>query len=273
MRGRTSHHPLQRFPAAYVGLTLLFSWLPWSVAAYGSAVWQWKAITTTLALIGLLGPCLAAFVMVHFSGNASLWHDVRARLIATAGISVTNMLFVFALMPLSLLLATLLSVQGGYGGSEQFQLSGGFIGMLPLALVAAVCEELGWRSYGVDSLKGQGSIMRVCLLFAVLWAAWHIPLFFIEQTYQHGLRKLGPLYVANFFVSVLPAAILSTWFYYKSRRSILAAVMFHFMLVAFSELLQTEPFTKCLLTGILMVVSLGLIALERDFFFSRQHTG
>lgn len=264
------NHPLpRRFPVAYFALTFAFSWVPWGLAAYSSTDANLRGVTLSLALLGLLGPCLAAFVMMAFSGQGA-WRDFRARWLNVSAISVPHALFALGLIPVALLIATLISVSGGYGSPDQFLLSGGFIGMLPLAFLAAVFEELGWRGYGVDSLRGRGSLLRVCLLFAVFWAAWHIPLFFIEQTYQHGLRAQGSLYVANFFISVLPAAVLSTWLYDKSHRSIPAAVLFHFALVAFSELLQTEQVTKCFFTGVLMIVSFGLVVIERDFFFRRN---
>ncbi len=138
--------------------------------------------------------------------------------------------------------------------------------MLPIIILAPTFEELGWRSYGMDSLRATFGMMTATLLFAVLWGVWHVPLFFIDHNYQHGLLEIGPIYVANFFVSVLPAAILTNWLYYKNNRSILAAILFHGTLVATSEALQTEQFTKCIVTGVLLAISIVIIATEYAFF-------
>ena len=266
----TRYIPYQ--PVRFFALVFLLSWLPWIAAAHSSTLPDQEIITLLLSLAGLLGPVLGALLMIETSGNRRLGRDCRNRLWDVSGITMVRLIFVLSLMPLAILLATWLSVQMGHS-SAQFQMSGKFVGMLPLALVAALLEELGWRTYGVDSLKGGRSIMHLSLVFAVLWALWHVPLFFIENSYQNGLWDLGPLYVANFFISVLPAAILGNWFYYKSNRSIPAAVLFHFMLVATSELLQTAPLTKCIVTAVLLGVCIILIATDRAFFFRSLESG
>jgi len=112
--------------------------------------------------------------------------------------------------------------------------------------------------------------MKATLLFSVLWAMWHVPLFLIDRNYQHGLWGMSPIYVVNFFVSVLPAAILINWLCYKNSRSILAAILFHMTLVATSEAFQTEQSTKCILTGVLLAISTLVIAGNRAFFFEES---
>ena len=46
-------------------------------------------------------------------------------------------------------------------------------------------------------------------------------------------------------------------------------ILFHFMLVIFSELLQTEQFTKCIIGVLLLLVSAGIILADRKFFFNK----
>jgi membrane protease YdiL (CAAX protease family) len=99
---------------------------------------------------------------------------------------------------------------------------------------------------------------------------WHVPLFFIDHTYQRGLWNSSPIYVANFFVSVIPAAILMNWLYYKNNRSIMAAILFHMALDATAEAFQTEQFTKCIWTGVLLFIPILVIAGNRAFFFEAQ---
>lgn len=171
------------------------------------------------------------------------------------------------LILIPLVMATWLSVRFGQSAS-QFSFSGGFLAMLPLALIAALLEELGWRSYGVDSLRSIWKmLLPASLAFSVLWALWHLPLFFIHNTYQNQLWQAGGIYVTNFFISIFPATVMANWFYYRCQRSIPAAILFHFSLVMASELLQIEPLTKCIWTGLLFLVAAMLIAIEQDIFF------
>lgn len=101
--------------------------------------------------------------------------------------------------------------------------------------------------------------------FALLWAPWHAPLFLIAGNYQSGLLG-NPVHVANFFVSVLPAAVLANWLYEKHRRSIPAAILFHFMLDAVAESFAIEQFTKCIVTGVFIVIAALIVMLDRKAF-------
>ena len=64
---------------------------------------------------------------------------------------------------------------------------------------------------------------------------WHAPLVLLGGTYQHELAVMNnKIFVANFFVSVIPAAIIANWFYYRNDRSIGASILLHSMLNAAS---------------------------------------
>jgi hypothetical protein len=53
-------------------------------------------------------------------------------------------------------------------------------------------------------------MMKATLLFALLWCAWHAPLVLISGTYQHQLATMeNKIFVANFFVSIFPVAIIA----------------------------------------------------------------
>lgn len=257
-------------PLQYFLWVFLLSWLPWSMAAYYSYMPDQTVITLILAVMGLLGPAIAAVILFLQPNNLTLRQGCQQRLFNISNITISRFLFIPTLMIVVLLAAIWLSMYFGYS-STQFGLSPRFLIMVPFAFIAATFEELGWRSYGMDSLKSKMALMPATLLFFVLWALWHVPLFFINQTYQHGLWELGGIYVANFFISMLPATILANWFYYKSKRSIPAAIWFHFVLVATAELFLINPASKCIFTLILMVVVLIMVFIDRSFFFCHRY--
>ena len=263
----TLTHSIRYFPLRFFGLVFGFSWLPWIVAAYLSHLPDNQQLTIIMALVGLFGPAIAAWLMLQAAADRLLWQDYRKRLFSFTGVTSSRLLMMFGLILLPLVIATGLSVRMGQDAA-QFSFSDGFLSMLPLALIAALLEELGWRSYGVDSLR---SIWRILLpttlIFSGLWALWHLPLFFIYGTYQNELWQAGGIYVANFFISMFPATVIANWFYYRCQRSIPAAVLFHVTLVMAAELLQIEPMTKCIWTAILLLVAALLIMIEQDFFY------
>jgi hypothetical protein len=132
--------------------------------------------------------------------------------------------------------------------------------------LAPALEELGWRGYGMDALRARFAMPPATLLFAALWALWHFPLFFINHTYQHDLWLVSPIYVANFFVSVIPAAFIANWLYYKHARSIPAAILFHFMLDAVAESFRIDQFTKCIVTAVFLAAAVAIVLMDRRSF-------
>jgi membrane protease YdiL (CAAX protease family) len=223
--------------------------------------------------LGLSAPCIVALLMIYRSHDRSLRSDFWQRL-SLRGIRLKFVPVLLLLAPLALLLATLISLVFG-GSIDQFVLSsqykvmsGQIIPSLLILFCAPLLEELGWRGYGVDSLKAHFTLLRTSIIFALLWALWHLPLFFIKGYYHHELWNMGFVYAANFFVSIVPAAILMNWVYYKNNRNILVAVLFHFMFNLSSVLLQTTQFTKSIFTLVLLVIFLVVIVKDKRFFLS-----
>jgi membrane protease YdiL (CAAX protease family) len=262
-------------PVQFYLITFLGSWIPGFMAAYLSYQKGMEGVQLLLIFLGMFAPCITALSMIYGSKNADLIKDFWDRL-RLYKIKVSFLPVILLLMPCVLFLATALSLLFGKS-IDQFELSSAYRvlegqNMLSLLIIslAPLVEELGWRGYGVDSLRSIFNLFKTTLLFAGLWAMWHLPLFFINGYYQHELWNTSIVYVINFFVSVLPVAILINWVYYKNNRSIIAAFLFHLTLNLFSVLFQTEQFTKCIITSLLLMVSILVVIRNREFFFNQN---
>lgn len=84
-------------------------------------------------------------------------------------------------------------------------------------------EEWGWRGYALDRLQYRWNALFSSLLLGVIWGAWHLPLFYISGTIQSQTPIWG------FMVLIICGAILFTWIYNNTGRSILAVMLFHTM--------------------------------------------
>jgi uncharacterized protein len=229
-------------------------------------------------MAGLFGPFCAALIMIFASKNEALRKDLLSR-VRFCTIKPKFLAVIALLMPFTVFLATGLSLLFGYSAEqvafsrEIHLLKGhGLVGLL-VVFMAPVFEELGWRGYGVDSLRSYLDLFRTTILFAVLWSTWHMPLFFIDGYYHHELWNTSMFCVVNFFLSVVPGAALMNWIYYKNDRSIIAAILFHFMMNLSAILFQTEQFTKCLVTMLMVMFSVGVFVKDRQFFFTKQAVG
>ena len=100
-----------------------------------------------------------------------------------------------------------------------------------------VPEELGWRGYALDRLQIRFSALSSSLILGIIWAVWHLPLFFIEGSYQYDLG-LGTLSFWIFMVNIVPQAVLITWIYNNTNRSTTSAILFHFMINLVGELFE-----------------------------------
>ena len=62
-------------------------------------------------------------------------------------------------------------------------------------------EELGWRGYVLDRLQEKRSALVSSLILGVVWSLWHLPLFFVQGSYQAGLG-VGTLGVGTGYTHV-----------------------------------------------------------------------
>jgi membrane protease YdiL (CAAX protease family) len=262
-------------PFPFFLITFLITWGSGFTGAYLSHQNGTEFFQLGLILLGMIGPFISAIVMIYGSKNSELVRDFWDRL-SVFKVQPKLLLFILLVMPCVLFLATSVSLLFGQP-LDQFQLANQFMilqgqNMLSLGIMvlAPLMEELGWRGYGVDSLRSRFNLFKTSLFFGVLWALWHIPLFFIQGYYQNVLWNTSLIYVANFFISIFPAALLINWIYYRNNRSIIAAFLMHLMFNIFSVLFQTEQFTKCIVTILLLVVSVAIIAIDKKHFFKES---
>lgn len=263
-------------PVRYFFWTLLITWAATFTAAYFSHHEELADKQFFLYLIALLTPFGVALAMIYGSRNRTLIKDFWNRIINLKRIRLRYLPALLLIIPLATLAATAISLLFGLPAT-QFKLSpdfaaggGELLTMLIILFLAPTFEELGWRGYGMDSLVAKGrNLMASTLLFAVLWNLWHLPLFFIKGYYHYELLQTNVLFALNFVVSLFPAVLLMNWLFYKNNRSITAIILFHFLLNLFSSLFQTEPYTKCILTVVLLIISVVIVWRDWEFFFKK----
>jgi membrane protease YdiL (CAAX protease family) len=86
----------------------------------------------------------------------------------------------------------------------------------------AVLEEPGWRGFLLDRLQSKFSPIVATILVWLPWALWHWPL----DCYR-PVRFTLTVWILLRVVFMIPLAIILTWFYRRSGRSIQATALFH----------------------------------------------
>jgi len=263
-------------PIAYFSATFIVTYVLWFAGAYVSFLEDNRGLHMLLMLPGLMAPFIISLFMLFGSDYADLKRDFINRLFNPKLIALRYLPVFFLLMPFAVLASIALSLP--FGGSvsqfhfaEGFSFSSGFVPVLLLLLLAATFEELGWRGYAFDSLQSLFSYFKASVIFSVLWSLWHFPLIFVKDSYQYEIVQQNIWFALNFFVSIVPMGIIISWICIKNGRSVLAAILFHFIINMSQEMFAITQVTKCIETVVLIIVTAVIIAIDREMFFSKDH--
>lgn len=223
-----------------------------------------------LMLAGLLAPFIVSMTMVARSGDRALKREHIDRLWNPKRMTTRTLPAFLFLMPLAVVVSIAVSVMFG-GSPAQFALADGFsfssgaVPVLMLLFIAATLEELGWRGYAFDSLESRFGFTRASVVFGVLWSLWHLPLLLVKDSYQYVILQESAWYALNFFVGIVPMGIIISWICKKNGSSVLATIIFHFIVNISQEALAMTQTTKCIETVVLAVIALGILRAERQW--------
>ncbi|AXG10583.1 type II CAAX endopeptidase family protein [Haloplanus rubicundus] len=220
-----------------------------------------------LLVAGLAGPGLGGigftYLVYDDRGRADFW--IRLRSLRRVGL---KWVLVIAAVPLalSLLAAGVDRLFGGVGATW----AEGVVGFAanPLTILPTLffvtlppfLEELGWRGYVLDRLQLRWSALGSGVILGVAWSLWHLPLFFVADTYQSGLGVGTPEFWL-FFVSVVPLSMALSWVYNNTSRSILAAILLHSSANFSGEIVAITPRADVYNVGLWVLFAVVIVAI------------
>ena len=216
------------FPTVYLGWAYLF-WVP--VVVSGDPVWSFPNVV--LFLLGGASPLLAGLGLLWFTQGRAGYHDLRWRMTELDRISPQWWLVILLFYPLFTLVMASIALVTGVASSPLEFISGqrlfdpvAVLLLLAVALAFPAVEEIGLRGYWFDQLQVRWSALVSSLVLGVVWATWHVPLvymvgYFEGTTFQPALWWWLP--------SIVMTAIIGTWVYNNTQRSVLAVIGLHFL--------------------------------------------
>jgi len=130
-------------------------------------------------------------------------------------------------------------------------------------------EEFGWRGYALPALQRRFSAFWSSVILGIIWACWHLPLFFISGTGQHQLP------FGLFLLNTIALSILFTWVYNNTSGSILMSILLHTAVNGWEWVIPIYPsavnsLRPYAIVAILLTITTAMITL---FFGAQTLTG
>ena len=257
-------------------LTYFITWIFWIPLALSGQDVMAGPLMIALVLGGF-GPSIAGIIMTYRTqareGRRDFWRrSINFRQIGAGWYAV--ILLIFPLVyGLAILLDMLLggSPPGAEAIAQIAAQPASLIGMLLMGLIIGpLAEEFGWRGFALDPLQARWSALISALIIGVFWWVWHFPLFFMNGMLQNEWG-VGTTAFWSFAVTVFAFSVLYTWVFNNTRRSILAAILLHFMSNSALNVLsplsdRVTLFTAGILAlmAVVVVVIWGAKTLTRD---------
>jgi uncharacterized protein len=210
------------FPTRYFAFAFAWAWVFWAVPLCTTRGWLTQptlgGLRNLFLIVGAYAPFVAAFALSFRDGTA--W-------------ALFKRAFRWRIPPLVLLTALILfpavagvaiwlhSMQGG----PKFGFTLGWHDV-PLVMFflfflgGSFNEEFGW-AYAIDRLQARWGYVKSSLLLGVIWALWHLPLFFMPTQSQSHM----PFW--TFLIQCCSVRLLFVWAYNHAGKSILVTLLFH----------------------------------------------
>lgn len=215
-------------------------------------------IDLALVAVGAFLALLPAFVI---SSAFSRTQSVREHLSTLLNPGGNPLLYVLALagVPAVLFLGKAVTAITGKTVPEpgySLQGEGFFMGLLMTVLVflthlinsGGVAEEPGWRGFALKNMQKRCSPLAAGITIGFLWGLWHVPVMLNQA------KEFGPVMVV---LQVATIGIVFTWFYNRTKGSLLAVVLLHASWNAGVSFLPRTSAFHLIMAGILVVMVLG----------------
>lgn len=243
----------------YFALTFAWSWACWGLSPAVKA--HLPVLATMLMFAGSFGPSLAAVVVVTKAGGRA---GLRAWMSRCLQWRIGWGWLAFALLFPLVVMFVAARLHVALGGEVANAPASGHLLMTAANFFAVALlggplgEEFGWRGYALPKLQERMGQRTASLGLGVMWAAWHLPLFFIDGTSQAHI----PLTL--FLLSVVAMSVLFAWLVQHTAGSVVAALVFHTAINFWPSVVPVLPTEKSVrayafVVAILVVTALWLM--------------
>ena len=243
----------------YLVITFFVSWLLWgSVAIAGKAGIGFLSfgspLGTILYVLGGVSPAICEILLKKSNSSKEKFqsfvksivnpkHSIWMYVYAIGGALVIQAIPVF------------------FGLSQVRQpLYIGFLMIIPMIIGGGI-EEIGWRGLLQPELEKKYPHIVAAVSVGIIWAIWHLPLWFIDGTHQQTMNFMW------FCINTIMLSFFIGSVTYVSK-SIFMAILAHASINAFWEVM--EP-TNQILPSILLMIFVIIVTMMIDYFVGKKN--
>lgn len=204
-------------------LTFAFTWIVWlAPVALVTPGNSWLlGIGGPIFLVGIFAPAFVALALTAFSeGRAGVVRLLRR--IGKWEHGARWYLFALSYMATTKLLAALIHrfIVGAWPTFGQTSVLL-MLGAILISTWVQAGEEIGWRGFALPRLAIRLGLGGASILLGVIWALWHLPLFFLAGSGSDG--QSFPLYLLH----VTALSVAMAWLYCRTQGSLLLVMLMH----------------------------------------------
>ncbi len=251
--------------------------------------WTWILMAAIIALVPIdpvKGPGFAHVVLVFFVASPSVFGILFARMVdGKDGVRelfrragrwrVHPKWYAAALLTVPTIYGVSYLIQGLIGGPlAPIDIADKLVFAVPIALMACLMEEFGWRGFALPKLLERHNALTAALIVGVGWALWHAPINYL------AVQKFGTGVVPFLIVlAVAPIAetVIMTWIHNNAKASMLLMLLTHFAITSSAIVFMVSSPTAVtelrsnlvsaalfVLTAVVVVVATGAKRLVRS---------
>jgi len=202
-------------------IAFLFAWSLFIAANLLSANVQFSALSQLLVFIGAISPGLVAISLtaitkgsedvkllirrISFKNTGAIWYVFAITFIASIKLLAALVFFL------------LYDSWPPLGTTPVYAM----LFALPISALTQAGEEIGWRGYALPLMSKKFGLALSGILLGVIWAAWHLPLFYIPAA--DTFNQSFPVYL----IQVTGLSVIMAWLLWKVNGNLLPLMVFH----------------------------------------------
>lgn len=242
----------------YLATTFIVSWLLWgSVAVAGKLGMEWLMFGSPLGMIlYVLGGISPAICEITLKKKSSTKEEFKQFIKSIVNPKHSIWMYVYAIGGAMAIQAIPLL----FHLTEVKQpLYIGFVMIIPMIIGGGI-EEIGWRGLLQPQLEEKYPHIVAAISVGVIWAIWHLPLWFIDGTNQQSMNFIW------FCINTIMLSFFIGSVTYVSK-SIFMAILAHASINAFWEVMAA---TDKIIPSLLLMFFVIIVTMIIDYFAGRK---